>query len=62
MIEHRYFHSWCSVSVGVYEYMQFEIKIPLVKLSFASKAGLKRIPKKRPAERGTGEENILCVT
>ena len=31
---------------------QFEIKIPLVKLSFASKAGLKRIPKKRPAESG----------
>ena len=29
---------------------QLEIKIPLVQLQFASKAGLKRIPKKRPAE------------
>ena len=36
-------------------YEQFEIKIPLVKLSFASKTGLKRIPKKRPAERDTSE-------
>ena len=37
---------------------QLEIKIPLVKLSFASKTGLKRIPKKRPAERDTGERLI----
>ena len=39
----------------VYIHIQLEIKIPLVKLSFASKTGLKRIPKKRPAERGTSE-------
>ena len=39
----------------VYIHIQLEIKIPLVKLSFASKTGLKRIPKKRPAERGICE-------
>ena len=34
-------------------FMQLEIKIPLVQLSFASSAGLKRIPKKRPAAEGS---------
>ena len=33
--------------------VQLEIKIPLVKLTFVSKTGLKRIPKKRPADRAT---------
>ena len=36
-------------------FVQLEIKIPRVKLSFASKTGLKRIPKKRPADRDASE-------
>lgn len=40
--------------------LQLEIKIPLVKLSFASKTGLKRIPKKRPPEKGPSE-TLLTV-
>eukprot|EP00731_Ephydatia_muelleri_P027006 Em0018g1106a len=35
--------------------MKLEIRIPLVKLSFASRAGMKRIPKKRPVDRGDSE-------
>ena len=38
---------------------QLDIRIPLVKLSFASKTGLKKIPKKRPADRTTGEKHTL---
>ena len=32
--------------------LQLEVRIPLVQLSFPSAAGMKRIPKKRPAEGG----------
>ena len=40
---------------------QLEIKIPRVKLSFASKSGLKRIPKKRPADRDASECSTSTV-
>ncbi|CAI8021600.1 Chromodomain-helicase-DNA-binding protein 7 [Geodia barretti] len=39
--------------------LKLEIRIPLVKLSFVSKAGLKPIPKKRPADRATGGPSDL---
>ena len=42
-------------------YVQLEIRIPLVKLSFASKSGLKRIPKKRPAERAAGDIPVALL-
>lgn len=39
----------CGGTHNLYFSIQLEVKIPLVQLTFPSVAGMKRIPKKRPA-------------
>lgn len=50
-----------NIALVLCQCFQLEIKIPLVKLSFASKVGLKKIPKKRPAERAASKKVPLTT-